>query len=91
MNRQMKRCRVRSIDKQLAQLKKMKDFWMNFRKHVKDQKDIDNARLALQQIADEALYLFNVRRKLKETTKLKVRPSGAQEDIPLYPMGEQIS
>ena len=94
MNRQQYRRHLREIDKQLAIWDKYANRLSFARVNAPTEKLRLEAETSLMVLSQQIYKLLNKRKDLvmfMESTKhTEVHPSGLHEDIPLYPMGEQI-
>jgi cell fate (sporulation/competence/biofilm development) regulator YmcA (YheA/YmcA/DUF963 family) len=89
MIRNQRRRLIKSIDRQLKTISKTVNAWQKIRKASTKQEDIANADNAIKHLVNQAIDLFGKRKSLV-LNKSALRPSDVQEDIPEYPMGEQI-
>ncbi len=93
LSRQYYRSELRRIDKELSKLSKIVH---NLRLKIdltcssleRTQRETD-LQILIKKANDYFFERRTIVRKM-ELTKLKANPSDAEEDIPLYPMGEQI-
>ena len=94
MNRQTYRRHLRDIDKQLAIWDKYANRLTLARVNAPTEKLRLEAETSLMVLSQQVYKLLNKRKDLvmfmESTRQKEARPSDAQEDIPLYPMGEQI-
>ena len=93
MNRQRYRFAIRELDKQLAKWDKYAQKLNIARATAPTKKLRLDAETSLMVLSQQVYKLLEQRKSLVmsfEATKSTVRPSDAQEDIPDYPMGEQI-
>ena len=93
MNRQHYRSQLRKIDKQLSIWKKYAERLTLARANAPTKALRAQTETSLMVLSQEIYKLLGKRKELvmyMESTKKAASPSDAEEDIPLYPMGEQI-